>query len=619
MATSIPDFTKGLVRKPPVDFSKGLVAKPKGKPSSAGEKQESKPQKAPTHPFGTVTGFEESSGLPIVRRDNPEKSPIGDKDPATWRDVLHAPNSPDAIQEKATSEHPDIKQELKQIVAGVKGATLDAARDEKDEDRLEEKVSEDGQPPKTIPDFSAFRIAVDTPAARDEVVKAIREHFTIVREKDEFEKGAEDTGFHAHMLQVQQPGSDVSHEIQVLPKHVADIAEDTHGLYEKARTGDGAAAADLKSKNEAAYSEFKDGQHKYKFGNTQANLPQDSDAHKAISDFQNRIPKDHLANDGTDEEADKPHVTVRYGIQGDSKDKLREFIKGQKPFIAKLGKTAAFPPTEHSDGAAPLHAPVDSPELHKLNAEIQKHGDFAPSNFPEYKPHVTIAYVKPDKVAQHVGKPDTEGKTFNVNHISISDRDGNKEDVPMLGGKSNLEEKVSGKNPEPKDRGEAEPTSASEPLKKGDTVTLKDGRKATIAYAPPKGAGIAVYRLKTEDGKTIALRAKEVENAAKPAPDDKKGVILVDFDKTLVSAGGKPEAAMVDRIKNDLDAGKTVKIFTAKVANDNSGENRRFVQRWTKLHFGRELPVTNKKMHDTAEILDDKAFHVAPNTGRVEA
>lgn len=168
-------------------------------------------------------------------------------------------------------------------------------------------------------------------------------------------------------------------------------------------------------------------------------------------------------------------------------------------------------------------------------------------------------------------------------------------------------------------------------LKLGDHVTLPDGRSATVAYVPGKNSQIPTYRFTTPDGKTVNLRAKQVESGVKPAdsnaPDNAKGDVLVDLDKTLAFTHGPqfsthigaPEPAMVKRIKQDIADGKKVKIFTARVANDPDGKVRDAIQRWAKKHIGADLEVTDKKDQSAGTILDDKAKHVDANTGKVRA
>ena len=172
-------------------------------------------------------------------------------------------------------------------------------------------------------------------------------------------------------------------------------------------------------------------QPRYKFVNTQADIPADSEASQSLEKLRSEIPAEHLMGDGADIGGN--HITVRYGIKGNDTSAIRAYLEQQAPFEASLGKTDKFEPSEHSDGAAPIIAPIDAPELHRINAEIEKHGEFAPSSFPEYKPHATIAYVKPEVADKYTGRADTEGKKFLVKSISITDRNGNSTPVELKG------------------------------------------------------------------------------------------------------------------------------------------------------------------------------------------
>ena len=373
---------------------------------------------------------------------------------------------PEVNQAAATAEHPAILKKLRDLVSPIRGAVLAGNRDEKDEDRLEEKMAAEDQSPRTVRDYSGFRIAVDSPAAHDAVADRLRQRFEVPNEQDEFETGDPETGFHGHTLQVREPGSPVSHEVQVLPREVAEAADDRHALYEKAREGDADAAAQLKQANEADWQKFQarnaqnpeggandrltqteqptkkaaeGAEPKFKFGSTQASIPEDSDAAAALKTAREKIAPEDRAGDVNDAKGglvEDPHVTVRYGIKGDDVEGIKKFLESQAPFEATLGKTDKFPASEHSDGAAPIIAPIDAPEMHRIQAELEQHGEFAPSSFPEYKPHATLGYVKPEAAEKYVGMGDTEGKKFTVNSIAISDRNGNLTEVPLKSKKS---------------------------------------------------------------------------------------------------------------------------------------------------------------------------------------
>jgi 2'-5' RNA ligase len=77
------------------------------------------------------------------------------------------------------------------------------------------------------------------------------------------------------------------------------------------------------------------------------------------------------------------------------------------PFSVSTKKLSSFP---GGDDGVPVICKVDSPELHKFRAELKGALDTAgisySNNFPEYKPHVTLAY-NPDpstKIDQNISE-----------------------------------------------------------------------------------------------------------------------------------------------------------------------------------------------------------------------
>jgi 2'-5' RNA ligase/preprotein translocase subunit YajC len=241
---------------------------------------------------------------------------------------------------------------------------------------------------------------------------------------------------------------------------------------------------------------------KYEFGSTQANIPESSDAHKAITAMQKAIPKEHLIpGKGEAEEADKPHVTVRYGIQGDDSAGIKKYLGAQKPFEAKLGKTNVFPQSKSSDGGAVVHAEVHSPDLHRMNSEIAKHGKFKESDLPDYKPHVTVAYVKPEVADKYKNMAGAEGKSFKVTHVAVSDKNGNHEEV-ALGGKQD----AAGAKPEEKGKKSGTGFGALN-LTKGQTVHLNSGIHGSIQHV---NSSMRIVRIKTHDGHNLTVRHSQI-------------------------------------------------------------------------------------------------------------
>lgn len=99
--------------------------------------------------------------------------------------------------------------------------------------------------------------------------------------------------------------------------------------------------------------------------------------------------------------------------------------------------------------------------------------------------------------------------------------------------------------------------------------------------------------------------------------------IGVDLDGTLAKSGGKfdpdkvgePIGAMVKRVKDWLEQGKKVKIFTARASTDDFDPAP--IKAWCEKHLGQELEITCEKDIGMEELWDDRAVQVVKNTGEV--
>ena len=112
------------------------------------------------------------------------------------------------------------------------------------------------------------------------------------------------------------------------------------------------------------------------------------------------------------------------------------------------------------------------------------------------------------------------------------------------------------------------------------------------------------------------------------------GWIGVDLDGTLAKYDGfkgpevigVPVEKMLKRVKATLAAGKSVKVFTARVAPlflrgetservEEARKAKTAVEKWCREHIGRRLPVTAVKDWQCVEIWDDRCRQVKENTG----
>lgn len=166
-----------------------------------------------------------------------------------------------------------------------------------------------------------------------------------------------------------------------------------------------------------------------KFSSTQIDLPGEAAALQKKA--ANKIHDADLKEvDGTTRE-DRPHVTVKYGLHTDDADELRQVLADEGPIKLTIGKMSIFPAKEGTDYDV-VKMDVDSPDLHRLNAKISKSLPVTDTH-PEYKPHVTLAYVKPGAGAKYVGKENAlTGKEITVDKILFSSKSGKEIQIPLV-------------------------------------------------------------------------------------------------------------------------------------------------------------------------------------------
>ena len=98
------------------------------------------------------------------------------------------------------------------------------------------------------------------------------------------------------------------------------------------------------------------------------------------------------------------------------------------------------------------------------------------------------------------------------------------------------------------------------------------------------------------------------------------GWIGVDLDGTLAEYDGwkgadhigRPVKKMLERVLDWKNAGKDVRIFTARASVP---EQIPPIDEWCRKHIGQTLPVTNIKDFAMIELWDDRCVQVVPNTG----
>lgn len=141
---------------------------------------------------------------------------------------------------------------------------------------------------------------------------------------------------------------------------------------------------------------------------------------KEMKDFQLRIEDEDLHEYGKEKD---PHVTILYGIHDDetSLDEIKALFSklGKQEIEISLTEINLFENEEYDV----VKINIESVDLHFLNKELRKLPHT--SSFPDYKPHMTIAYVKPGTGKKYVEKFEKQ-LFYKFNRIEYSMADGTK-------------------------------------------------------------------------------------------------------------------------------------------------------------------------------------------------
>jgi len=124
-----------------------------------------------------------------------------------------------------------------------------------------------------------------------------------------------------------------------------------------------------------------------------------------------------------------PHISVLYGISDENsyfllRDKLKDF----SPFTFKIGNVSSFRRDDKEFDV--LMIQIDSPKLVELHNFIKENCKNTYS-FPEYKPHMTLAYVKKGKCKELEGPCAWTGSEYTCGFFKFSHKDGYYLDVPL--------------------------------------------------------------------------------------------------------------------------------------------------------------------------------------------
>lgn len=265
---------------------------------------------------------------------------------------------------------------------------------------------------------------------------------------------------------------------------------------ESTKTSHGAAF----DRVEAHEGDVKPAEKTHDYSSTQVNL--DGDLKAKVLALGKKIPKPDLAPDGLET---TPHVTVKYGLHALGRDEITDKFKGTEPFDVTLGAAGYF----HTDDGDVLFIKAESPELRALNQRIAELPNS--DEHTEYKPHITIAYLKKGKGKNYVEKSifdSLKGQTFKASTITTTLATGkvwntdllDKEQKALLGDKdtkaddqAELPATVEGRKVGEEDEGQADRGGAGTgqlPEPRGGAADAeRAGREGSLGAVPAEDVG----------------------------------------------------------------------------------------------------------------------------------
>ena len=141
------------------------------------------------------------------------------------------------------------------------------------------------------------------------------------------------------------------------------------------------------------------------------------------------ISSDHVFYDPKDPTFGREydtHITLIYGIHTGSIKEVLHFFRKEKAFKCILGKIDIFK-NERFDV---LVINVECDKLHKLHDKIKKNIEVT-ETYPEYKPHVTICYLKKDSCDKFIGNASFVDQEFILDTVIFSSKNGEKKSIKL--------------------------------------------------------------------------------------------------------------------------------------------------------------------------------------------
>ncbi len=124
---------------------------------------------------------------------------------------------------------------------------------------------------------------------------------------------------------------------------------------------------------------------------------------------------------------DDPHITVLWGIHTKDVRKIQNILSEQRGGIVRLSKTGMF----ECDNYDVLKINIISPALHRLNSILRENVQHTTTH-PDYKPHVTLAYLKCGNGYRYKDQKSFINLSFEFDKVIFEDYNDEKTTIELL-------------------------------------------------------------------------------------------------------------------------------------------------------------------------------------------
>lgn len=163
----------------------------------------------------------------------------------------------------------------------------------------------------------------------------------------------------------------------------------------------------------------------HEYSSIQANFTPDS-ASQFLKKTRELIRKSVLYKPDTMGYETEPHVTILFGLHDVHPPFCAmDIIETHPTFTITLGKVSIFKGFESSNPFDVVKAEIKSSDVYALNTALADSCEHT-SDFPEFTPHATMAFVREDSCDELEGAKSVFGISFLVKTLTYSSSNGTK-------------------------------------------------------------------------------------------------------------------------------------------------------------------------------------------------